>query len=97
MARDQDELIEEFSQNLKIFYSGYTSLKKNNQQVMNENLELKQLVEKLEVKIRKLETENSKIKLSGAVMASADNQQDAKVKVNRIVREIDNCIALLNR
>jgi len=97
MARDQDELIEEFRQNLKIFYSGYTTLKKEKQQVLNENLELKQLVEKLELKIRELESENSKIKLTGAVMASVDNQQDAKVKVNRIVREIDNCIALLNR
>lgn len=97
MARDQDELIREFSQNLKILYSAYAGLKGEKQQILNEKQELKGLVEKLEKRILDLESENNKLKLSGAVMVSSGNQKDAKAKVNRIVREIDNCIALLNR
>ncbi len=97
MARDQGELIREFGQNLKTLYSGYAQLKREKQQILNEKQELKGLVEKLEKKIIDLESENDKIKLSGAVIASSGNQKDAKAKVNRIVREIDNCIALLNK
>ncbi|MFC2118058.1 hypothetical protein ACFLRG_01165 [Bacteroidota bacterium] len=97
MARDQNELIQEFSQNLKILYSRYADIKGDKQQLLNENNELKSLVQKLEEKIQDLKSDNNKLKLSGAVMASSDSQQDAKAKVNRIVREIDNCIALLNR
>jgi len=97
MARDQNELIREFGQNLKSLYSGYVQLKGEKQQILNEKQELKELVEKLETKILDLESENNRLKLSGAVIASAGDQKDAKAKVNRIVREIDNCIALLNK
>jgi len=30
-------------------------------------------------------------------MADGEGSQDARVQINRIVREIDKCIALLNR
>ena len=43
-----------------------------------------------------LETWN-KLKLAKTMVASSHDVHDAKLKVNRMVREIDKCIALLNR
>jgi hypothetical protein len=37
------------------------------------------------------------LKLAKAIALTDDTSHDAKIKVNRIVREIDKCIALLNR
>ena len=37
------------------------------------------------------------LKLAKKLDASFENTHDAKLKVNRIVREIDKCIALLNK
>ena len=48
--------------------------------------------EKEELKIK-----YNNLKLAKKLDASFDNTHDAKLKVNRIVREIDKCIALLNK
>ena len=39
----------------------------------------------------------NKLKLAKRLLASSGDSHDAKIKINRIVREIDKCVALLNR
>ena len=73
-----------------------------NQKMKNKNLELKnkELAEKvnyLEKKLNDITEKSNNIKFAKAILASGENSHDAKIKVNRIVREIDKCIALLNR
>ena len=43
-----------------------------------------------------LERRFETLKLARAMLASGENSHDARIRVNRIVREIDKCIALLN-
>ena len=47
--------------------------------------------------IKDLEEKNKKLQLAGAFKSSSAGTNDAKLKIGRIVREIDKCIALLNR
>ena len=49
----------------------------------------------LEVKV--LESKYQNLKLTKTLASSPDNVKDVKHQVNRMVREIDKCIALLNR
>ena len=49
----------------------------------------------LEVKV--LESKYQNLKLTKTLASSLDEVKDVKLQVNRMVREIDKCIALLNR
>ena len=58
-----------------------------------------QLSEQLKLKttaFEELERRYENLKMAKAILGSGENSHDAKIKVNRIVREIDKCIALLN-
>jgi len=69
-----------------------------------ENDRLKAQVAQLEAKLKakeqacaELEERYSRLKIAKALKASDADVHEAKIKVNRIVREIDRCIALLNK
>ncbi len=53
--------------------------------------------EKKELEINELKQRNNTLKLSKAFVSVNGEPQEAKVQINKIVREIDKCIALLNR
>lgn len=70
----------------------------------SENIVLKKDAEDLKLKLKNKESEleflnnkYNKLKLAKSLLASTGDSHDAKIKINRIVREIDKCIALLNR
>lgn len=51
----------------------------------------------LETNLQELEKKYENLKFAKTIASSEENEHDAKIKINRIVREIDNCLALLNR
>ncbi len=65
-------------------------LEKKNQEFEKQVNNLKQEQEKLTIQYNNL-------KLAKSIEASGLSNHDAKLKVNTIVREIDKCIALLNK
>ena len=77
--------------------SMYQQQKEKNEQLNTENQELINKLKSSEQKLNELENQYKKLKLAKTMMASSHDVHDAKLKVNRIVREIDKCIALLNR
>jgi chromosome segregation ATPase len=81
-----DGLIAKFN----IIKSDYEELK-----LLNEALETK--LGESEKKIKELEIKNERFRLSGALLGEGENAGEAKRKINELVREIDKCIALLNR
>jgi hypothetical protein len=62
---------------------------------LNEALQLE--VQQKQSRINELEERNQKLALVKGIMAESGNNDDARMQINRIVREIDKCIALLNR
>lgn len=96
MSVEQTEIIEGIR--LKI-----QSVKTRLQEQTEENDQLRKQFEDLQAELQqkrslidKLEQKNQKLSLVKGIVAEGDNQ-DAKIQINRIVREIDKCIALLNR
>jgi len=80
------------------------AIKELHTQVLKENGELKEEIIKLSTHIEQKDKENEEIskkyeslKLAKTIAASSSDAHDAKVKLNRIVREIDKCISLLNK
>ena len=65
--------------------------------LLNENIELKRLLNDKEQSFIELKEHHDRLKFAKSLQASNQEAHDAKIKVNRIVREIDKCIALLNR
>ena len=47
--------------------------------------------------MKELEERNKKLQLARAFETSGTDTRDAKLKIGRIVREIDKCMALLNK
>jgi len=57
---------------------------------------MKQLKEK-DIEISQLKDEIVKLKIAKSITTGDEESQEAKQKINKLVREIDKCIALLNR
>lgn len=69
-----------------------------------ERSQLLEKIETLEESINQLQKENSlleqkyeDLKLAKMMLVSEDDSKDAKNRIQKLVREIDKCIALLNK
>jgi predicted nucleic acid-binding Zn-ribbon protein len=75
----------------------HTTLKHEVTELKSGNKALKGLLEEREEKMRELEIKYERIKLSGALLGEGESALEAKKKITELVREIDRCVALLNR
>jgi predicted nucleic acid-binding Zn-ribbon protein len=75
----------------------YNNLKREVEELKNGNKVLKTVLQDKEEKINELELKYERIKLSGALMGGSEDANEAKKKITELVREIDRCVALLNR
>jgi chromosome segregation ATPase len=81
-----DELFNKYN-NLK---TEYTDLKTGNEALKNK-------LQERDARINGLEIKYERLKLSGALLGEGENAVEAKKKITELVREIDRCVALLNR
>ena len=86
LNRKLDELLDRYN-NLR---SEVTNLK-------NGNEVLKVMLQEREQKMKELEIKYERVRLSGALLGEGENAFEAKKKITELVREIDRCVALLNR
>jgi len=97
MESKNDEIINKLRNNIKLIISLYEEQREKNREFVTKNKELTHKITNLEDKIKDKELKYNNLKLAKAIASTDDSNHDAKIKVNRIVREIDKCIALLNR
>jgi predicted nucleic acid-binding Zn-ribbon protein len=86
LNRKLDELIKQ-----------YNNLRTELTEIKNGNEVLKTMLQEREVKFKELEIKYERVKLSGALLGEGENAVEAKKKLTDLVREIDRCVALLNR
>ena len=86
LNRKLDELINRFN-----------NLKTELADLRNANEDLRATLHERDTRIKELETRYERVKLSGALLGDSENASEAKRKLNELVREIDRCVALLNR
>jgi coenzyme F420-reducing hydrogenase delta subunit len=75
----------------------YKNLQSECTELRNGNEALKMLLQERDEKIKELEIKYERIKLSGALLGEGENAVEAKKKLTELMREIDRCVALLNR
>jgi hypothetical protein len=86
LNRKLDELLNRYN----VLKTEFVDLKKANDILRTE-------VEEREIRVKELEIKYERVKLSGALLGEGENALEAKKKITELVREIDKCVALLNR
>jgi len=91
-------LIEQFAGKFEKFIYLYKELRKDNEKLKDVVDKLNFELSKKDILIKELEHKLEISTLAETFTVSSEgSSQEAKIKINNIVREIDNCIALLNR
>ena len=75
----------------------YRILKENNTELRTLNEELKRALQERSEEMKELEKKYDRIKLTGAILGNEENSIEAKRRITDLMREIDKCIALLDR
>ncbi|HAF28043.1 MAG TPA: hypothetical protein DCG75_03250 [Bacteroidales bacterium] len=97
MEIEQKDIAATLKDKIKKLLSLYNDLKAENAELKKQTEEYKIQVKNKEAELDFLKNKYNKLKLAKSLLASTGDSHDAKIKINSIVREIDKCIALLNR
>ena len=97
MSEDQSEILDGIKKRIHSVKVRLQEQKDQNHELLEQNEELQKLVQQKQSKLTELEEKNQKLTLVKSIMADSEDATDARVRINKIVREIDKCIALLNR
>jgi chromosome segregation ATPase len=97
MIVEYNHLIDNFKYKIRKLISLYTQQKDEINVLKQERNNLTKQIEERDLKIDQLKEEIVKLKIAKSITTSDEESQEAKQKINKLVREIDKCIALLNR
>ncbi len=97
MEVEQKDIVGTLRNKVKKLLSLYNDLKVENAELKKQTEEYKIQKKNKEAELDFLKNKYNKLKLAKSLLASTGDSHDAKIKINGIVREIDKCIALLNR
>jgi predicted nucleic acid-binding Zn-ribbon protein len=75
----------------------YSNLNTEAEELRKSNEVLKLTIKSRDERYKELETKYERVKLTGALLGEGENANEAKKKITELVREIDRCVALLNR
>lgn len=94
---ENEAVLNSLEEKIKKIIILHDKLKSDNQLLMAKNEDLLETIKNKDIEIKALQSKNEHLKLAKLLTTKSEDAHDAKLKVNRIVREIDKCIALLNK
>jgi predicted nuclease with TOPRIM domain len=97
MSVDQVEILDGIKGKIQSVKDRMNEQKAENDRLKQRNEDLQQMVQQKQALIEELEQKNQQLSLVKSIMADSEDAHDARIRINKIVREIDKCIALLNR
>jgi len=97
MSVEQVEILEGIKDKIQTVKNRMQEHLDENSRLKQQNDDLHQMVQQKQSVIDELEQKNQQLSLVKSIMADSEDAHDARIRINRIVREIDKCIALLNR
>ena len=89
--------IDRLQNKLERLVSKHHEIKSANQQLKKKLLSLQEQFEKEQQCVLELNEKNKILKLSVSLQGDEQDTQAAKQRINELVREVDKCIALLNK
>ena len=96
MSAEQTEIFEGIKQKIQSVKIRLKAKQEENVRLTKQYEDLQKAVQQKQLLIEELEQKNQKLALVKGIMADGDDTQEARIQINKIVREIDKCIALLN-
>ena len=93
----ENNLLIDFKIKVKQIIAKHEALKQEKQQLLAKTKDLEESINQLRRENQVLEQKYENLKLSKMLIASDDETKDAKNRIQKLVREIDKCIALLNQ
>jgi len=96
MSENRIDIVFKLKAKIYRLISTYESLKEKHAEVLSQVARLEKELAMKEKDLKMLRNENEKLKLAKA-FTSSDESKEAKLQISKIVREIDKCIALLNK
>ena len=97
MSAEQAEILEGIRQKIRSLKVRFEEQHDENVRLKQQYEDLKKSVQQKQLMINELEQKNQKLSLVRGITTDGEESQEARIQINKIVREIDKCIALLNR
>jgi len=97
MTERETVLLNEFKGKLDQLINLHLRMKREKQLLNDEQLQLKEQVRILTSRNEELVKKLEELRFAKSLLGADEDPHEAKLKINRIVREIDKCIALLNK
>ena len=95
---DEDRLLlNDLKANIRQLFSEYERLNTEKKRLENKVDTLKNEIELLEQARTELNKSNEQWEVANRILSGNDENRKAKQKINSLIREIDKCIALLNK
>ena len=94
---ENEAILNSLEDKIKTLISLYEQAKGEVKELSDQNLGLKESIVFKDTEIKDLQTKCEHLKLAKLLTSGSNDVHEAKLKVNRMVREIDKCIALLNK
>ena len=91
------ETINRLQNKIERLVSEYQEVKSVNAQLNHKLLSLQDQLEKKRQNVSELKDKNKILKLSASLQGEEQDTQAARQRINELVRELDKCIALLNK
>lgn len=97
MTDDDRLLLNQLRSNVEWLFQEFKEMETANKILLDKVSALNQEILSIEKEKVGLSRENEKLKLANRILSKSDENMEAGKKINKIVREIDKCIALLNK
>ena len=94
---EKESIINSLEEKVKKIIMLHDTLRSENQHFSSENNDLRDIIKLKDNELRDLQSRYEQLKLAKLLVTGSEDVHEAKLKVNKIVREIDKCIALLNK
>jgi len=92
------DLVVNIEKKVSNLISLYDSVKKKKEELLDKNGKLELEISEKDLTIKRLEEKIKLLRITKSVSAQEiESNQESKKKINEYVREIDKCIALLNK
>ena len=97
MTERETLLLREFKERLDQMIGLHQKMKAERQLLKEEKVRLEEQVNLLTISNQDLSRKVEDFKFAKSLTGADDDSHEAKIKINRLVREIDKCISLLNK
>ena len=97
MTDPEKNLLIDFEYKVKQMIANHEKLKQEKHQLLGRIGDLEETISQSRQENRVLEQKYENLKLAKMLFVSEDETKDAKGRIQKLVREIDKCIALLNK